>query len=498
MKLKKTMALLLTSAMVAGIFSGCGAQEHEKSTDVQAENESGDVESTGEVGDESNGKDGDKNTAEADKEWYGTEDGETITLQFWAGIQPEYGYDEIVENFNKEYADKGVQVQYNRYVNDSEGNLQLETYLMAGEEGSVDVFIGYGNKNKLSNRAESGLLYDYSDYLDSIEFDVAAELGEQAAVEYVFEDGTVWGLPTKFDNDAYVMINKDMFDEAGIEVPYDGWTYAEFEDAIEKLTHGEGQDKVYGMCWSFSFANTQWINNISAVLGNKGTFKDDTMAELNWENPVWLDGFNLVKNSCDKGFAPALEDDIADTMTVQSMFLEEKCAIFGIFSQLRLAMDTETYPHDFTTALVPFPVPNEEYADYYTQAQANYSRDFICIAANSKYKEAACEFARWYIQGGMNPLIKAARYPLWLGTDMDAILDYVKEVAGDTVDVSSLEHLFSTDRSSSLEASYVNEKSSELSAILWEEAQDFFYGVTPTAEEALGKAVQRGNELLLE
>ena len=27
----------------------------------------------------------------------------------------------------------------------------------------------------------------------------------------------------------------------------------------------------------------------------------------------------------------------------------------------------------------------------------------------------------------MTPLIKAARYPLWLGTDMDAILDYVEQ-----------------------------------------------------------------------
>ena len=112
--------------------------------------------------------------------------------------------------------------------------------------------------------------------------------------------------------------------------------------------------------------------------------------------------------------------------------------MFGIFSQLRLAMDTETYPHDFTTALIPFPVPSEDYAEFYTQDQANYSGDFICISASTPYKEAACEFTRLYIQGGMTPLIKAARYPLWLGTDMDAILDYVEQSAGDSVDIESL------------------------------------------------------------
>ncbi len=58
----------------------------------------------------------------------------------------------------------------------------------------------------------------------------------------------------------------------------------------------------------------------------------------------------------------------------------------------------------------------------------------------------------------MTPLIKAARYPLWLGTDMDAILDYVEQSAGDSVDIESLKHLFSTDRSSYVKKSYVNDK----------------------------------------
>lgn len=42
------------------------------------------------------------------KEWYGTEDGKTITLHFWGGVQPEYGYDDLCANFNEEYKDKGL------------------------------------------------------------------------------------------------------------------------------------------------------------------------------------------------------------------------------------------------------------------------------------------------------------------------------------------------------------------------------------------------------
>ncbi|MCI8401952.1 MAG: extracellular solute-binding protein [Lachnospiraceae bacterium] len=491
MRLRKTMILLTVFAMLIGSIAGCGKKDNTQTPEGTAGTTAA-VTPEGTEGETSEG------TNSGEKEWFGTEDGKTITLQFWGGIQPEYGYDEIVENFNREYADKGLQVVYNRYVNDSEGNLQLETYLMAGEDGGVDVFIGYGSKIKLTDRSGSGLLYDYSDYLESIGFDIAAEMGENVATEYVFENGEVWGLPTKFDNNNYVMINKDMFEDAHIEIPYDGWTYAEFYDALGKLTKGEGQDKVYGMCWNFNSSTTAWSTYLGSVLGVNHTFTDDTMTSLNWENQVWIDGLNLVKNSMDAGYAPTLEDNIADTMTVQNLFLEGKCAIYGIFSQMRLAMDTEQYPHDFTTALVPFPVPSEEYADQKTQAWGNYSGDFICVASGTPNKEAACEFVRWYIQGGMNPLIKAARYPVWLGTDMDSILAYLTETAGDTMDVTSFEHLFSTDRSSYTKASYVHKKSSELQTVFWEEAQDFFYGVTPTAEEAMAKAVERGNELLKE
>ena len=41
----------------------------------------------------------------------------------------------------------------------------------------------------------------------------------------------------------WILINEDMFKEAGLDIPYDGWTYSEFLTDAEKLTHGEGQDK---------------------------------------------------------------------------------------------------------------------------------------------------------------------------------------------------------------------------------------------------------------
>ncbi len=429
-----------------------------------------------------------------DPEWFGTDDGETVTLRFWCGIQPEYGYQQMIDNFNAEYADKGVQAEYNRYVNNSDGNLQLETYLM-GNEG-VDVFIGYGSVSRLLDRANGGMLYDYSDYLDSIGFDITTELGSKAAADCVFDGGAVYGLPTKFDNNGWMTINATAFEEAGIPIPYEGWTYDEFKQACEKLTHGEGQDKVYGMCWGMNFESSATINYLNRVLDHNAWFKDDSMKETNLDSPVLAEGLNLIKDTIDQGWAMSLEDELADDATIQTVFLTGKCAMFGTFSQLRVCMDTAEYPHDFTTAMVPFPVPSEEYADFKTQSQSAYSGDYISIASGCENKKAACEFLRWYIQGGMNPIILAARYPLWSGNDIQEILDIVKEQAGDTVDVESLEHLLSIDMYSETEPSLINEHESEIKDITWEEIQNFLLGRTDTAEEALAAAKERADALL--
>ena len=57
----------------------------------------------------------------------------TVTLKFWGGVPAEYGPLEVVANFNKEYKDKGIQIEYTRFVNDAQGNLKLEMNLLSGK-----------------------------------------------------------------------------------------------------------------------------------------------------------------------------------------------------------------------------------------------------------------------------------------------------------------------------------------------------------------------------
>lgn len=478
MKRKNALALLLSALMIISLLTGCAKKDAGKAdTDTQPQQT-------------------DTKDYANDPNWFGTDGGNTVTLNFWCGIQPEYGYQQMVDNFNAAYADKGVQVAFNKYSNDTDGNTQLETYLLTGNY--VDVFIGYGSRDRLFARGDAGMLYDYSEYLNSVGFDVARELGENTAREYIREDGTVWGLPTKFDNKGWIMINADAFRAARVAIPYAGWTYDEFRSACQKISE---TGNMYAMCWGFGFDYASKINYVSAVLSPNSFFTDETMTTTNLDDPVWIEGLQLIRDTLDEGWALPLADDLEGRKdTVKTEFLTGNCAMFGIYSQLRLAMDTANYPHDFVTALVPFPVPSDDsaYDAYRTQANQSYSGDFISIASSCENKKAACEFVRWYIQGGMNPIILAARYPLWNGNDTQEILDVLSTHAAGTVDPDSLTHLFSVDRSAFTGASYVSGHDDDIKTIIWEEWQKFLTGETASAEAAMRAAKQRADQVIKE
>ncbi|MDD4573896.1 MAG: hypothetical protein PHR69_06740, partial [Sphaerochaeta sp.] len=77
--------------------------------------------------------------AQGNKEASSTND--EVLLRLWMGIPAENGPQDVVDAFNREYKDKGIQVEYERYVNNDQGNLKLETNLLAGS--GIDVYASY-------------------------------------------------------------------------------------------------------------------------------------------------------------------------------------------------------------------------------------------------------------------------------------------------------------------------------------------------------------------
>lgn len=424
-------------------------------------------------------------------EWYGNSDGTPITLKVWGGIQPEYGYDQMVEKFNKEFADKGIQVEYTRYVNDDDGNLQLETYLMGGND--IDIYMGYGGVERLFKRIDAGLALDMGSYLKDAGFDPIEELGESNVASYIYND-TYYALPTKYENKCWMVVNADMFANAGIELPLNGWTYEQFAEAGKKLSSGEGQDKVYGMFWNMNGGWKNAIEFIGATLGKYKTYTDDTCTATNMDNAVWQQGLQLIVDSQNDGWGISLEQEVADGIDFSNAFLKGKAAMASGIFNLRVIKDLEKYPHDFETAIVPYPVPDESYlADSWSYSDCPGAGDLILVNPKSAHVAEAMDFVLWYIKGGMAPLASGGRIPLWKGFDANLVVDALCQTEG-VFNVDSIKAYMGVDASKAY-ATLSSSVESKIATVKQEEMQAALYG-QKTVEQACQDMKSRSDDLL--
>src|SRR4029077_9102693 len=77
--------------------------------------------------------------------------------------------------------------------------------------------------------------------------------------------GPLFGLPKDFTTAGFY-VNVDLFNAAGVEVPYEGWTWKEFEEDCRRITaltqkpEFSGR-KIYGsffQLWPDSLRNVLW------------------------------------------------------------------------------------------------------------------------------------------------------------------------------------------------------------------------------------------------
>lgn len=414
---------------------------------------------------------------------------DVITLRLWGGVQPEYGYSALVDKFNEEFKDQGIQLEYVRYVNDADGNLQLDTYLMSG--GEIDIFMGYGGTSRLYPRIESELLMDMTDYLAEQGFDPIEELGEAAVAQYIYDD-KYYAVPTKYENSLYWFANVQMFEEAGVPLPYGGWTYAEFLDAAEKLTHGEGLDKVYGMYWSFVVNWDMKMNFVTSLNPPFGYYADEKCESTVFDKESFVLALDLIHQTTEKGYAPSLADETADNLSVPTVFLEGKSAMSTAISQLRTIKDVENFPHDFTTAIIPAPVPDESYLEEFgTHNYVIGAGDLICVSSSTQYPQESLDFVLWYIKGGMAPLAAGGRIPLWKGFDANSVAEALTSGAEGVIDVESVVNYIGIEKTKARHAlNMPRYAQGEINTALLEAIDSVLYGQTDAATALADLKVQ--------
>lgn len=407
---------------------------------------------------------------------------DVITLRVWGGVPAEAGPQASVDAFNEAFKDKGIQAEYERFVNDETGNLKLETSLLAGND--VDLYMTY-TPAVLQKRASGNMALDLSELIARDSFDVEGIFGKMALSYYI--DGKPYSIPTKMDQYG-IVLNKDMFDAAGIEIPT-SWSFEEFRDVALKLTHGEGEDKVYGMFFNsqqdlmypFDYFSVQ-------LLGGDPFYKADGTANIN--DPINVAAIELINNMMNVDHsAPTHTDSMTQKLSQEGMFLTGKSAMTIGPWMVRSIKDLDSYPHDFVTAFAPYPSMTGE--PLYTQG--GYG-DHLCINPKSKNIDAAWEYLKWYATEGMLPVVVGGRVPAANTYDAAVVTEYFLQGAEDIIDAKSAQNILITPASNHAVPSNTN-KLPEIRKVMMEELENIYTGVK-TVQQGMDEAQTRAEELL--
>jgi multiple sugar transport system substrate-binding protein len=412
---------------------------------------------------------------------------QVFTVKVWGGVPAENGPQAAVDAFNAEFKDKGIQAEYTRFVNDTNGNLQLETNLLSGD--SVDVYMNY-SLGTLTKRVESNMALEQDSLIARDKFDIGG-FGKENTDQWLI-NGKLYGFPTTNNGAAYcVMINKDMFDAAGIPIPTK-WTYSEFREIAKRLTKGEGANKIYG-----AFFNTGQF--IDAPLFHGLSLKPDWQYGPNArssrynQEPAVKEAIQFAVNLMNvDNSAPSHVDTVTQKLTQEGMFLSGRAAMtFGAWI-VRNVKDTQNFPHDFVTGFAPYPVSDT----YPAISNPGGVGDVMAINPKSKNIDAVWEYIKWYSTKGIVHMAAGGRLGLYRGLDQKALTDAFLAGGEKVLDPVSTQSAYIAPRPN-VAYGTVTYKGPELTQI-WQETLEAVYNGRMSIEAALADCESRANRILAE
>lgn len=207
---KKVVSILLSCAMAATMFAGCGATEKVDTTTDTKEDTSEKADS------DTSSTDTKTDTADGGADISGSLVIWDHTDQFAEPLKA------VIAEFNKKYPDVTVETEIK--TSDQYYNL-LQTAMQAGE--TPDLFWTNGTATtQYESYVKQGLCMDISDKVDFSLYDDTQAMG------IVTVDGKVYATPTAEVGGRCVYYNKDIFKELGLEVPK---TFDEFEALLVKI-----------------------------------------------------------------------------------------------------------------------------------------------------------------------------------------------------------------------------------------------------------------------
>lgn len=297
--MKKALSLVLASALFCALLASCG---NNTATTEPEEPSDAAVETTGE-----------EETATEDTEELKPEDiTGTIQYAFWGDELERQQKEEFCAAFSDIYPNATVEFVHIP----SDYYLKLQTLAAAGD--LPDTY-GVTSQNVARMAPVSmsldGFMEQYPDLVATV---------PKACLDAGLYDGNYYCLVTAID--PYNMaINKDIFADAGVPIPEDGWTMDDLEALLPQLTK---VDESTGRTEYYALAVTVYNCDYYNFIGNYGGefFQD---GQSTWStNQGVIDAVTMLTNACINGYAPSPAITTSAGLDNERLFITGKIAMF--------------------------------------------------------------------------------------------------------------------------------------------------------------------------
>ena len=300
-------------------------------------------------------------------------------------------------------------------------------------------------------------------------------------------NGSYYGLP--FDvTPWFVMLNKSMLDAADLSIPSLDWTWDDYKTYAEKLTHGDGQDKVFGS-YFHTWQNYDLMGVYSTKMDN-AYYKAD--GSLNFDDPNlkdWLQ-FRYDLENVDQISVP-LTDIKTNSLAYRAEYFNENVAMLPTGAwMLAEIKDTEKWPHDFQTVFAPLPKWGSNGIEGYTFSDTKMAS----IPITAKYPEEAYKFLRFYSTEGA--YIRAGGLTAEKNMDFDKLLP---QIVGDNpdelYDMTSLQAVLKNPELVNNAPMMVPVYNAEIDSMFVEECEIYLVG-GETLDECISNLQSRGQDIV--
>ncbi len=170
----------------------------------------------------------------------------------------------LVAEFNRDHPDIRVKVEY----------VSGGTYekLLIQLAGGIEPDVVYLNDTAYPDLAGRGAFQALEPFISG-DKDFNIDDFRSEALEFGTIDGTLYFLPPTTGT-IIIYYNRDLFDEAGIPYPEDGWTWEEFRRTCKRLTvdkNGDGKTDQYGLAgWGLLGYYPMILQNGGKIISEDG------------------------------------------------------------------------------------------------------------------------------------------------------------------------------------------------------------------------------------